>query len=67
MPQQLEGHDLALQRIKGLVEEHFDSYVLIVGKNKNIWHMFNKGTDAYGMMARVSQKIHQSWVTDEKN
>ena len=58
----LEGHEVAMNRIKALAEEHFDDFVLIVGKGNNIWHMYNNGTSAFGMMAKVSQDIYQSWV-----
>lgn len=65
-PQQLQGHEVAMQRIRCLAEEHFDDFILIVGKDKDMWSFYNKGTSAYGMMAKVSQQIYQSWVHGEK-
>lgn len=62
MLSELEPHELAMQRIKALAEENFTDYILIVGKDKNMWSLYNKATSAYGLMAKVSQEIYQTWI-----
>lgn len=66
-PPRRDSTDVAMNKIKAIASEHFDDYVLIVTKDSNVWHTYNKKTAAFGMMTMIGQKIQQDWSCARSN
>ena len=59
-------HEEALKKIRMIAGEHFDSFVIVLGKSGQRWSTWNDDTAAFGMASFVCHKINQKWWNEKE-
>jgi len=60
-PQPTPVHEEALQKIRMLVGEHFDGFLLVVSKNGQRWSTYKTDDEAFGMASFIVHTINKKW------
>lgn len=56
-----------LNKVKALVGERFDDYLIVVSSNGNIFSLYKNKTSAFGMASMVVQDINHDWWVNRSN
>lgn len=59
--QQPFSPDAALEKIRAVVGEHAQDYLIVVSIKDNVHSLYKTKTGAYGMASMVCHDINQDW------
>ncbi len=54
-------HETALDKLKDIAGEHFEDYLLVVVKDKQVWSTYKSKCSAYGMASMIKSDIEKEW------
>jgi len=67
MPSIKAPHEVQMEKLKTIVEEHFDDYLLVLLKDNQEWHTYKNKTSAYGMASLILHGISCDWTNQHNN
>ena len=57
----------ALNKIKAVVGEHFDDYLIVVSKDGDVYSLYKAKCSAFGLASMVTQDINHDWWVNRSN
>lgn len=55
------SEEYQLNKIRSLISEHFDEYLIVVTKGPKVYNCYKSKLSAMGMCRMVEQDIEDSW------